>query len=58
MTNSLFSIGPFDLNIWNVLFRIILFYLAYRGKKIALGLLNKYVRKTEIRIQGKRLAWL
>lgn len=58
MSESLFSLGPFDLNIWNVLFLIVIFYLAYRGKKIAHGVLNKYVRKTEIRIQGKKLAWL
>ena len=58
MSESLFSLGPFDLNIWNVLFLIVIFYLAYRGKKIAHGILNKYVRKAEIRIQGKKLAWL
>jgi len=58
MTESLFSLGPFDINIWNILFLIILYYLAYRGRRIALGILNKYVRKTEIRIQGRRLAWI
>ena len=58
MNESLFSLGPFDLNIWNVLFLIVIFYLAYRGKRVALGILNKYVRKAEIRIQGKKLAWL
>lgn len=58
MTESLFSLGPFDINIWNILFLIILYYFAYRGRRIALGILNKYVRKTEIRIQGKRLAWI
>lgn len=55
MNASLFSLGPFDLNIWNILFLIVLFYFAYRGRRIALGMLNKYVRKTEIRIQGKNL---
>ncbi|MGB1645739.1 MAG: mechanosensitive ion channel family protein [Crocinitomicaceae bacterium] len=58
MTDSLFSLGPFDLNLWNVIFLIFLFYIAYRGRKVVHGILNKYVRKTEIRIQGKRLAWL
>ena len=58
MNASLFSLGPFDLNIWNILFLIVLFYFAYRGRRIALGMLNKYVRKTEIRIQGKKLAWI
>ena len=58
MGNTLFSIGPFDLNLWNVLFLIFIFYFSYRAKRIALNILNKYVRKTEIRIQGKKLAWL
>ena len=58
MNDAIFSLGPFDLNIWNIIFLIVIFYLAYYGKKVALGVLNKYVRKAEIRIQGKKLAWL
>jgi len=58
MSKVLFNLGPFELNLWNVLFLILIFYLAYRGKRVAHSLLNKYVRKAEIKIQGKKLAWL
>jgi len=58
MNKILFNLGPFELNLWNVIILILIFYLAFRGKRIAHGLLNKYVRKAEIKIQGKKLAWL
>ena len=58
MSEALFHIGPFDVNIWNILVLSLLFYLAFKGKKIALRLINKYVEKTELNIKGKKLARL
>lgn len=58
MSEILFHSGPFDVNTWNILIIGLIFFLAYKGKKEALNLLDKYVAKTEINIKGKKLARL
>ncbi len=58
MSEILFHSGPFDVNAWNILIIGLIFFLAFKGKKEALKLLDKYVAKTEINIKGKKLARL
>ena len=58
MSEILFHSGPFDVNTWNILIIGLIFFLAFKGKKEALKLLDKYVAKTEINIKGKKLARL
>ena len=53
MSEILFHSGPFDVNEWNILMIGLIFFLAFKGKKEALKLLDKYVAKTEINIKGK-----
>jgi len=58
MSTVLFNMGPFDINAWNIIVLSLLFYLAFKGKKLALRLIDKYVVKTELNIKGKKLARL
>ena len=58
MSEILFNIGPFDVNIWNILVLVLIFYLAFKGKKEAGKLIDKYLAKAEINIKGKKLARL
>tara|TARA_A200000113_G_scaffold218945_1_gene227100 strand:- start:1698 stop:2798 length:1101 start_codon:yes stop_codon:yes gene_type:complete len=58
MNEVLFNIGPFDVNIWNILVLVLIFYLAFKGKKEAGKLIDKYLAKAEINIKGKKLARL
>ena len=58
MSEVLFNIGPFDVNIWNILVLFLIFYLAFKGKKEAGKLIDKYLAKAEINIKGKKLARL
>ena len=42
MSEVLLNIGPFDVNIWNILVLFLIFYLAFKGKKEAGKLIDKY----------------
>ena len=53
MSEVLFNIGPFDVNVWNILVLFLIFYLAFKGKKEAGKLIDKYLAKAEINIKGK-----
>ena len=55
---TLFSLGPFKIVLWNLIFFGIIFLLAVILRRIVHRSLKKYVAAANINLEGRRVAWI
>ena len=58
LSTTLFSLGPFKICFWNLVFLALIFFLAAILKRIVHRFLKKYVKTANINMEGRRVAWL
>ena len=58
LSTTLFSLGPFKICFWNLVFLSLIFFVATILKRIVHRLLKKYVKTANINMEGRRVAWL
>jgi len=58
LSSTLFSLGPFKICLWNLVFLSIIFFLAAILKRIVHRFLKNYVKTANINMEGRRVAWL
>jgi len=58
LSSTLFNIGPFNICLWNLIFLAIIFMIAAIMRRLVHRLLKRYIKSTNINLQGRRLAWL
>jgi len=58
LSTTLFSLGPFKICLWNLVFLALIFFIAAILKRIVHRFLKKYVKTANINMEGRRVAWL
>jgi small-conductance mechanosensitive channel len=58
LSTTLFSLGPFKICFWNLVFLALIFFIAAILKRIVHRFLKKYVETANINMEGRRVAWL
>ena len=58
LSTTLFSLGPFKICLWNLVFLALIFFIAAILKRIVHRFLKKYVETANINMEGRRVAWL
>ena len=58
LSTTLFSLGPFKICFWNLVFLALIFFIAAILKRIVHRFLKKYVKTANINMEGRRVAWL
>ena len=58
LSTTLFSLGPFKICLWNLVFLSLIFFIAAILKRIVHRFLKKYVETANINMEGRRVAWL
>ncbi len=58
LSSTLFSLGPFKICFWNLVFLALIFFIATILKRIVHRFLKKYVETANINMEGRRVAWL
>ena len=58
LSTTLFSLGPFKICFWNLVFLALIFFIATILKRIVHRFLKKYVKTANINMEGRRIAWL
>ena len=58
LSTTLFSLGPFKICFWNLVFLTLIFFIAAILKRIVHRFLKKYVETANINMEGRRVAWL
>jgi len=58
LSTTLFSLGPFKICLWNLVFLSLIFFIAAILKRLIHRSLKKYVQAANINMEGRRIAWL
>jgi small-conductance mechanosensitive channel len=58
LSTTLFSLGPFKICLWNLVFLSLIFFIAAVLKRLIHRSLKKYVQAANINMEGRRIAWL
>ena len=58
LSTTLFSLGPFKICLWNLVFLSLIFFIAIILKRLIHRSLKKYVQAANINMVGRRVAWL
>lgn len=53
-SNTLFKIGPFNICLWNFLFLLLIFFLAFVVRKLLAKFLRRTLKSNNILIEGRR----
>ncbi|MEN9302387.1 MAG: hypothetical protein RL264_816 [Bacteroidota bacterium] len=57
-STTLFHFGPFNVCFWNIIFLVIIFFVAAIMRRVVHNILKRYIDSAQIQLEGRQLTWL
>ena len=58
LSYTLFHLGPYNVCLWNIIFLSIISFSAMLLRRVIHRMLKRYLKSANIRVEGRRIAWL